>query len=135
VIEFLTAEKVNPTDIHRRWQTVYGIEVVDWSTVSRWRNYAYRVLEWKSSLSYGLPRKKDNCKLCPVHWDTEKLRRPVCRGSTETIFVAARWRPTSHTSTYVSHTTSTAFKQLKFEVIQHPPYLPDLAHSVTSTSS
>jgi len=36
VIEFLTAEKVPPTEIHRRMQTVYGDQHVDMSTVSRW---------------------------------------------------------------------------------------------------
>jgi len=37
VIEFSTAENVNPTDIHRRLQTVYyGNETVDRSTVSCW---------------------------------------------------------------------------------------------------
>ncbi|KAL4126372.1 hypothetical protein QTP88_010594 [Uroleucon formosanum] len=36
VIEFLTAENVNPTDIHRRLKAVYGNKTVDRSTVSRW---------------------------------------------------------------------------------------------------
>ena len=36
VIEFLTAEGVNPTDIHRRLEVVYGDETVDRSTVNRW---------------------------------------------------------------------------------------------------
>ena len=35
VIEFLTAEKVNASDIHRRLKAVYGDETVD-LTVSRW---------------------------------------------------------------------------------------------------
>ena len=36
VIEFLTAEGVNPTDIHRRLQAVYGDGAIDQSTVNRW---------------------------------------------------------------------------------------------------
>jgi len=36
VIEFLTAEKVPPTEIHRRMQAVYGDQCVNVSTVRRW---------------------------------------------------------------------------------------------------
>ena len=36
VIEFLTAEKVPPIEIHRRMQVVYGDQCVDVSTVRRW---------------------------------------------------------------------------------------------------
>jgi len=36
VIEFLTAEKVPPIEIHRRMQAVYGDHCVDVSTVRRW---------------------------------------------------------------------------------------------------
>jgi len=36
VIGFLTAENVNPTDIHRRLKAVYGNITVDRNTVSRW---------------------------------------------------------------------------------------------------
>lgn len=36
VIEFLTAEGVNPTIIHRRLEAVYGEDTVDRSTVNRW---------------------------------------------------------------------------------------------------
>ena len=36
VIEFLTAEKVPPIEIHRRMQAVYGDRCVDVSTVRRW---------------------------------------------------------------------------------------------------
>jgi len=36
VIEFLTAEKVVPIEIHRRMQAVYGDQCVDVSTVRRW---------------------------------------------------------------------------------------------------
>ena len=36
VIEFLTAEKVPPIEIHRRMQAVYGDQFVDMSTVRRW---------------------------------------------------------------------------------------------------
>jgi len=36
VIEFLTAEKVSPIEIHRRMQAVYGDQCVDVSTVRRW---------------------------------------------------------------------------------------------------
>jgi hypothetical protein len=36
VIEFLTAEKVPPIDIHRRMQAVYGDQFVDVSTVRCW---------------------------------------------------------------------------------------------------
>jgi len=36
VIEFLTAEKVPPIEIHRRMQAVYGDKCVDVSTVWRW---------------------------------------------------------------------------------------------------
>jgi len=36
VIEFLTAEKVPPIEIHRRMQAVYGEQRVDVSTVRRW---------------------------------------------------------------------------------------------------
>jgi len=36
VIEFLTAEKVPPIEIHRRMQAVYGGQCVDMSTVRHW---------------------------------------------------------------------------------------------------
>jgi len=36
VIEFLTAEKVPPIEIHRRMQAAYGYQCVDASTVRRW---------------------------------------------------------------------------------------------------
>jgi len=36
VIEFLTAEKVPPIEIHRRMQAVYGDQCGDVSTVRRW---------------------------------------------------------------------------------------------------
>jgi len=36
VIEFLTAEKVPPIEIHRRMQAVYGDQCVDVSTVRGW---------------------------------------------------------------------------------------------------
>jgi len=36
VIEFLTAEKVPPIEIHRRMQAVYDDRCVDVSTVRRW---------------------------------------------------------------------------------------------------
>jgi len=36
VIEFLTAEKVAPIEIHRRMQAAYGDRCVDVSTVRRW---------------------------------------------------------------------------------------------------
>ena len=35
-IEFLTAERVPPIEIHRRMQAVYGDQCVDVSTVRRW---------------------------------------------------------------------------------------------------
>jgi len=36
VIEFITAEKVSPIEIHRRMKAVYGDQCVDVSTVRRW---------------------------------------------------------------------------------------------------
>ena len=36
VIEFSTAERLPPNEIHRRMQAVYGEQCVDVSTVSRW---------------------------------------------------------------------------------------------------
>ena len=36
VIEFLSAEKVPPIEIHRRIQAVYGYQCVDESTVRCW---------------------------------------------------------------------------------------------------
>jgi len=36
VIEFLTARKFPPIEIHRRMQAVYGDQCVDVSTVRRW---------------------------------------------------------------------------------------------------
>ena len=36
VIEFLTAEKVSPIEIHRRMEAIYGDECVDVSTVRHW---------------------------------------------------------------------------------------------------
>ena len=36
VIEFLTAEKVQPIEIHGRMQAVYGDQCDDVSTVRRW---------------------------------------------------------------------------------------------------
>jgi len=36
IIEFLTAEKVPPIEIHRRMQAFYGDQCVDVSIVRRW---------------------------------------------------------------------------------------------------
>jgi len=36
VIEFLTAEKVPPIEIHRRMAAVYGDQCIDMSTVRGW---------------------------------------------------------------------------------------------------
>lgn len=36
VIEFLTAEKVTPTEIHRHLKAVYGNDAIDRTTVNRW---------------------------------------------------------------------------------------------------
>jgi len=36
VIEFLTAEKVSPIEIHKRMQAVCGDQCVDVSSVRRW---------------------------------------------------------------------------------------------------
>jgi hypothetical protein len=36
IIEFLTAEKVPPIEIHRRMQAVYGDQAFEVSTVRRW---------------------------------------------------------------------------------------------------
>ena len=36
VIEFLTAEKVTPIEIHRQMQAIHGDQCVDVSTVRRW---------------------------------------------------------------------------------------------------
>ena len=36
VVEFLTAEKFPPIEIHRRMQAVYGDECIDVSTVKSW---------------------------------------------------------------------------------------------------
>lgn len=38
VVEFLTAEKVAPIEIHRRLKAVYGNDCIDVSTVRRWAN-------------------------------------------------------------------------------------------------
>ena len=42
VIEFLTAGKVPPSEIHRRMQAVYGDHCVDVSTVRRWVSWLKR---------------------------------------------------------------------------------------------
>ena len=45
VIEFLTAEKVPPIEIHRGMHAVYGDNCVDVSTLRRWvRRFKYREL-------------------------------------------------------------------------------------------
>jgi len=36
VTEFLSAENVNPAEIHRRLQAVYGENIVNRTTVNRW---------------------------------------------------------------------------------------------------
>jgi hypothetical protein len=36
VAEFLSAENVTPTEIHRRLQTVYGENTVNRNTINRW---------------------------------------------------------------------------------------------------
>ena len=51
VIEFLTAEKVAPIEIHRRKQAVYGDQCVDVYTVRRWvRRFKDGEL-WQADLS------------------------------------------------------------------------------------
>lgn len=36
VIEFLTAETLTPTEIHRRFKCIYGNDAINRSTVNRW---------------------------------------------------------------------------------------------------
>jgi len=45
VIEFLTAEKVHPIEIHRQMQAVYGDQCVDVSTARRWVR-RFKVENW-----------------------------------------------------------------------------------------
>jgi len=42
VIEFLTTEKVSPTEIHRRMQSIYGDQCVDVSTVRCWARWSVK---------------------------------------------------------------------------------------------
>ena len=49
-IEFLTAGKVPPIEIHRRMQAVYGDQCVDVSTVRRW-------VRWSLQWGYGFNNK------------------------------------------------------------------------------
>ena len=52
VIEFLTAEKVHPIEIHRRMQAVYGDKCVDVSTVRRWVRWS---LQWGNGFKNKTP--------------------------------------------------------------------------------
>jgi len=51
VIEFLTAEKVPPIEIHRRIQSVYGDQCVDVSIVRRWVRWS---LQWENGLWWSV---------------------------------------------------------------------------------
>ena len=51
-VEFLTAEKVPPIEIHTRMQVVYGDRCVDVSTVRRWVRWS---LQWGNGFKNKTP--------------------------------------------------------------------------------
>jgi len=67
VIEFLTAEKVPPIEIHRRMQAVYGDQCADVSTVRCWvRRFKDGELG-QTDLSYKTRISKTGAALAEVH--------------------------------------------------------------------
>jgi hypothetical protein len=66
----------------------------------------------------------DNCKLCSIHWDTEKIKGAgVSRFWINWAILLLHDNARPHTS----NATNAILEQLNFEVIQHPPYSPYLA--------
>ena len=65
VIEFLTAEKVPPIEIHGRMQAVYGDQCVDVSTVRRWVRWS---LQWGNGFKNKTPFFKDGFKKLVQRW-------------------------------------------------------------------
>ena len=71
VIEFLTAEKVPPIEIHRQMQAVYGDQCVDVSTVRHWVRQLKRwSLRWGNGLKNKTPIffKDEFQKLVQCYW-------------------------------------------------------------------
>jgi len=65
VIEFLTAEKVPPIEIHRRMQAVYGDQCVDVTAVRRWVTWFKDGHLGQADLS-GKTRRTDFKNYCSV---------------------------------------------------------------------
>jgi hypothetical protein len=63
VIEFLTAEQIAPTDIHRCLLNVYGDDTVDVSTVRRWVVH----FNGRESEEHNKPRPGHPCSAATVH--------------------------------------------------------------------
>jgi transposase len=141
VTEFLSAENVTPAEIHHRLQAVYGEDTVNRTTVNHWA-VKFRECEPGNANIDDQPRsgsgnsqrvymteflEAGNTVNSARYIETLKnLRRRVCRvrGATSRILLlCVSARP------YTARTMIEALETLKFEVLSHPPYSPDLAPS------
>ena len=141
VTEFLSAENVTPAEIHRRLQAVYGENTVNRTTVNRWAKKNCPI----NSKQCRLPARffwlffgshKDftwqfleagNTVNSARYIETIKnLWRSVCRvrrSTSRILLLHDNARP------HTARATIDALETLKFEVLSHPPYSPDLAPS------
>jgi len=76
VIEFLTAEKVPPIEIHRRMQAVYGDRCVDVSTVRRWVRQFKDGESWQADLSDKTQSGKSVTASDQLHQD--RIEEMIC---------------------------------------------------------
>ena len=86
VIEFFTAEKVSPIEIHRRMEAIYGDECVDVSTVRRWvRRFKGGELR-HADLS---DKTRSDCKWSRLRWRTDprKINYAALKIIDEDIFL------------------------------------------------
>ncbi|PNF30463.1 hypothetical protein B7P43_G12155 [Cryptotermes secundus] len=156
VIEFLTAEQIVPTDIHRRLLKVYGDNTVDVSTVIRW------VVRFNSGESevHDKPRRGRPCSAATPHneqrldqlirTDRRITTRELCArlnigcNALEKMLekldyskVCSRWVPRMLTQNHKTHrmevchhlATTAHIAKFGWTALPHPPYSPDVAPS------
>jgi len=148
VIEFLSAENVTPAEIHRPLQAVYGENTVNRTTVNLWAikfrecepgrtnivhqprsGWPVSVTDDKHQIHDRIFGSWEHCQFSSSARYSEtikNLRWRVCRvrrSTSRNLLLHDNARP------HTARATIDALETLKFEVLSHPPYSPDLAPS------
>ena len=123
VTEFLSAKNVRPAEIHRRLQALYVEDTVNRTTVNRW---VIKFRECEPGLANIVDQPRKTVNSARYIETIKNLQQRVCRGRGSTsriLLLHDIARP------HTARATVDALETLKFEVLSHPPYSPDLAPS------